>query len=244
MGDSVESKEVIAPQPGTPEYDAAMAAKVDESAAKALEAAGGEKPVEAPKEDPAPEEKKAEGNPEEKSEEAPEGAAKEAVEEAGLDFASLTSEYDEKGALSEESYKALEKAGFPKEAVDNYIAGQAARAELLVMKASEAAGGKEALARMQEWAVNALSPAEVEAYNKAVIGNEAEVLQAITSLRARYEATYGRQPGLLGGSPAGDSAQGYASKAEMTADMRNPLYAKDPAYRAKVAAKVAATTAF
>lgn len=236
MADPVKD-EVVAPQPGTPEYDAAMAAKADENATKAQVAADGEAPKEAQQEpqQEAPEE----------GEKKPEGEqAKEAVEAAGIDYNKLQEEYAEKGELSEESFKALEKAGFPKEVVDEFIAGRIARAELRVMKAESAVGGKEALAQMQAWAATALSPAEIETYNKAVNGSEEEMIQAVTSLKGRYEGTYGRQPSLLGGAPAGEVKLGYASKAEMTADMRNPQYAKDPAFRAKVTAKIAATTAF
>jgi len=50
--------------------------------------------------------------------------AENAVEAAGLDFASLESEYDTQGELSEDSFKKLEQAGIPRSAVDQYIAGQ------------------------------------------------------------------------------------------------------------------------
>lgn len=221
-----------APQPGTPEYDAAMAAKVDDAAKKAAEAAGADAPADTPKEPPA-------DTPKEPSED----DAKKAAESAGIDYSKLQDEYAEKGSLSEESIAALEKAGFPKEAVDSFIAGQEARAELRIMYAAEAAGGRDALTKMQEWAVKAFSAAEAEAFNKAVVGSQEDMLKAVSGLRSRYEAEYGKPPTLLGGNHAQGSV-GYASKAEMTADMRDARYDKDPAFRAKVQAKLAATTAF
>lgn len=237
-----ETQEVAAPAPGSPEYEAAMAAKVDESATKALESAEPAPlvdPVEAKKDDQPEPQKEAQKDPEE----AQPGEAEKAVEAAGLDYSKLQSEW-ESGGLTEESYKALEKVGFSKEIVDQHIAGQEALAALHVMQAEEAAGGKEQLAAMQAWAKSGMSEAEITAYNKAVVGSKEEMTQAIRALRSRYEAEYGRAPGLLGGRAAESSQVGYASRAEMTADMRDPRYAKDPAFRAKVGAKVAATTAF
>lgn len=246
MADGKE--EVVAPVPGTPEYEVAMAAKVDDSAAKAAVAAG-VTPEGVPAEG-------AEGNTEEadkkepqegidkKPEEGSEEDAKKAVEAAGIDYSKLQAEYAEGGALSEESYKALEDAGFPREVVSEYVAGQEALAELRVLQAADAVGGKDALSKMQEWAAKTLAPAEIDAYNKGVSGSKEDMLQAVNSLKSRYESTYGRQPNLLGGNPANTAAVGYASKAEMTADMRDPRYAKDPAFRAKVEAKVANSTAF
>jgi hypothetical protein len=244
MSEAVK-EEVQAPQPGSPEYDAAMSAKVDASASKAAEAASGNDlqvtpPVEAQE---ASKEAPKEPLKEETKEDTEE--AKETLEKAGIDYTKLQAEYDEGGALSEESYKALEAVGFPKDVVDNYVAGQEALAELRILQAAEVVGGKEQLSQMQSWAAKALSPADIEAYNTATMGSKAEMLQAIEGLKSRFEANYGRQPGLLGGSPAGSAgSMGYASRAEMTTDMRNPSYAKDPAFRAKVMAKVAATTVF
>lgn len=248
-----ENQEVVAPVPGSPEYDAAMAAKVDDSAAKALESAEGAPlvaPTEATEEAGEKAKVEGEGEPVEDANKKPEGEtegsqdeAAKAVEAAGLDYSKLQTEW-ENGGLTEESYQALEKVGFSKEIVDQHIAGQEALAALHVMQAEEAAGGKEQLNAMQVWAKTSMSDAEIAAYNNAVMGNKEEMTQAILGLRSRYEAEYGRAPGLLGGRNADSAPAGYASRAEMTAEMRDPRYSKDPAFRAKVSAKVAATTAF
>lgn len=245
MGEPVVEA-VVAPQPGTPEYEAAMASKVDDSAAKALEAAEGT-PLVAPEEKPkeVTEEAPAEGAKKEESEEKPkEGSeAEKAVAAAGLDYSALQSEW-EAGGLSEESYKALEKVGFSKDIVDQHIAGMEALAQLAVMQATEAAGGADQLAAMQQWAASSFTKEEAAAYNQAVAGGKDQMLKAVGDLRTRYEAEYGRAPALLGGRNASEGKAGYASRAEMTNDMRDPRYAKDPAFRAKVTAKIAATTAF
>lgn len=241
--------EVVAPVPGTPEYEVAMAAKVDESAAKALEAAAPSPLVDDPaaKEGTAEEAEKAleDASKDESKEDdkSPEDAAKDAAEAAGVDYSSLQAEYDEKGSLSDESYAKLEKVGFPKDVVDAFIEGQSARAEVRLIKGQAAAGGEEQFEQIKSWASTALKPAELEAYNKSITGTEEEMLQAVRGLRSRFEQEYGRAPSLMGGSNS-QGLSGYASRAEMVADMKDPRYAKDIAFRSKVETKIARTTAF
>lgn len=234
------AEENVAPQPGTPEYEQAMAAKVDANAQAALDAANGgelkapqEAPTEAPKEEP----KEAEKAPEEKPVEAE-------LEKKGIDYTALQDEFSKDGKLSDASYETLEKAGIPKNMVDAYIAGQEALQGQREARAIEAAGGQQQFEQMRDWAKTGMTKAEIEAFNTSVNGSEAEALQAITALRSRYESAYGKQPKYLGGTPANGNATGYGSPQEMSADMRDTRYSRDPAFRAKVLARVAATTAF
>ena len=228
-----------APQPGTPEYDAAMAAKVDESAAKAA-ALANESGI--PKE-PAPVEhavKEGQGKPDEQqAADASQEQAKEALSAKGLNFDEFSNEFAEKGELSEESFKKLEEAGIPKSFVDAYIEGQKALANQLRNDVFTSVGGEKQYQTMLEWAKTAYTPAEVEAFNKATLGSREEVMLAVSSLKSRFEAAYGRPPSLMGGAQQGGGAQGFSSTAEMTAAMRDPRYRSDPAYRAQVAAKLA-----
>lgn len=211
-----------APQPGTPEYDAAMAAKVDESAAKAAAQAADSAPQQQ-QQPPAEPEKKPE----------------EALESRGLDLAEFSNEFAEKGELSAESFEKLEKAGIPKSFVDAYIEGQKALANQLRSDVFAAVGGEQQYQTMLAWAQAALTKAEQDAFNKATLGSREEVMLAVNSLKGRFEGAYGRSPNLLGGSQQGNAPQGYASRQEMTAAMRDRRYATDPAYRAAVAAKLA-----
>lgn len=258
------------PAPGTPEHDAAMAQKVDDSAAAALAASGesGLPPAPKPQERPAdvPEEfwdaeqgevkttallkalaaAKGAGQESPKADDAAPSAdaAKAAVESKGVDYTALQTEYAEKGALSTATYAKLAEVGFDKAVVDSFIAGQSALTEQRVSRAHAEVGGEENFSRIQEWAKTGLTKAEVETFNKAVEGSDEELLQAVRSLKASYEKVNGRQPHLMGGTPPAASGPGYESSAQMVADMRNPLYEKDPAFRAKVQARVASTTAF
>lgn len=241
-----------APKPGTPEHDAAMVAlyesrngAVQEEGATAAPAA---KPAaqEAPKQEgEAPAKQPDEGTQEGTQDD----AAKAAVQNAGLDFDKLASEFAEKGALSDDSYKSLEESGIPREQVDAYIEGRRAVQELRDMRGMQAAGGPEEFSKMTAWASQALTDAEREAFNTACAsGTEAEMIQAVTSLKARYEAEYGREPNLLGGSrPNSGGVEGYESRAQMTSEMNERdsrgrrLYDIDPAFRAKVQRRIAAS---
>lgn len=165
-------------------------------------------------------------------------AAKAELEKVGVDYTSLQDEFAAKGELSEESYKLLaEKAGLSRDMVDNYIEGQKARAVSFEMSAYEAAGGKEQFAAMSTWAAANLSEKEINAFNEGVNGSEAHMRLAVEGLRSKYQAVNGSEPGLLHGGNT-DVAMGFESRAQMTAAMKDPRYAKDPAYRKSVERKV------
>jgi hypothetical protein len=266
----------VEPTPGTPEYDAAMAAKFDKATTPPAPPAtppAAEKPAKPegvpdkfwdaekgeirtddllksyqelekakatpPKADDPPKE----GTPPTELSDA-EKAAQAAVESVGLDFTPFSQEFAEKGELSEDSFKKLSDKGIPREMVQDFIAGQQALSAQREAKAFSAVGGKEQFDRAATWASQNLSAAELEAYNKGVNGTEAEMLQAVQGLNAKYAAANGSEPKLLGGNPGGSNTAGFRSQAEMTAAMSDPRYEKDAAYRQDVINKLAATTAF
>jgi roadblock/LC7 domain-containing protein len=258
------------PQPGTPEHDAAMAAKFDAANQAAVTPEAPVRPEHVPEKfwnaetgviDTAAwaqsykelEQKQSQAKPVEGQQAPVEGAngaatddaAKAALESKGLKLDDFSAEFQKSGALSEDSYQKLEAAGIPKPMVDAYIAGQQALAAQVQAQGFEAAGGKEQFEQMVKWAATGLTPGEIAAYDAAVTGGSVDQMKlAVAGLRASYEAANGREPGLLGGKPGSGNAPGYASRAEMTTDMKDPRYGKDPAFRAKVEAKLAATTAF
>ena len=86
--------------------------------------------------------------------------ANKAAESAGLNMQDLQSEFDNAGELKAESYQALEKAGIPKEYVDQFIAGQLAMRENLVSDVKGVAGGEDSYAEMMQWASDNLSETE------------------------------------------------------------------------------------
>lgn len=170
--------------------------------------------------------------------------AKEAVEKAGLDFDAMSARFAEKGELPAEDYEALEKAGISKDLVDAYIEGQKALAAVERQQALAEFGGEEAYGKMVSWAATALSPEDIAAYNATVAsGDMAQVKLAVAGLKARFEAANGSEPKLVNSEPATNNA-GFESRAQLTAAMRDPRYAKDPAYRESVQRRLAASNIF
>jgi hypothetical protein len=163
-------------------------------------------------------------------------------ESDGIDFDSLTEEYVETGTLSEETIDKLVEQGIPREVVQIHLDGLNAQAELTRYRAAERFGGEEQLQAVLQWAGQSLSEAEIDRINGLVAAGDFEgYLLAMEGVKARYEANFGSiAPQSIQGTttPVADL---YESAEEMKADMRDPRYAKDEAFRSRVAAKLART---
>lgn len=259
-----EAEKPQAPAVGTPEYDAAMVAKFDGAASTEQETPKAERPAHIPEkfwdaekgevrvEDLAKsyaELEKNKGKPAEQpkvADKAPEGEqpdAEKALADKGLDYDSFSKEFQDAGELSEDSYKKLSDAGIPKNMVDAYIEGQRALATQWTNTTYEVAGGQEQYHKMVGWAAENLSHDEKVAFNESISGNEAQMKLAVSGLKQKYESTNGKSPSLFGGGNS-VAASGYQSAAQMTADMRDPRYAKDPAFRKQVESRIANSNIF
>lgn len=161
---------------------------------------------------------------------------------AKVDVSTFEAEYAEKGELSEESYAKLESVGFSRETVDAYKRGQEALAQIATQRLTDAAGGQEELDRVLTWAKTGLTPEQVDKANE-IFGSsdiEAAVLK-MEEVRSLYAKANGSDPKKrLEGDPS-TRVEGYGSWAEVTRDMQNPKYTQDPAFRAKVENKLAAS---
>lgn len=189
----------------------------------------------------APEAKPAEKAPEAKAPESPEDAAKKAVAAKGIDFDALQNEYAQNGGkLTEARLKELEAAGIPKSAVDAYVEGQVAKAALTRQEILRAADLDDAkFDEMSKWAQKHLRPEELTAFDEAIA--KAPLAQQkflLGSLAARWRNEGDHVPERIEGGPPSRGPEGYQSMQEMLADMKDPRYAKDPAFRAKVEAKL------
>lgn len=206
--------------------------KSPEDMAKAyseLEKKLGGKPGEAPK-------------PEQKADGSSQEQAEAAVSKAGLNLDELSTYYTEHGELSADHYSALaEKAGIPKHFVDAFIEGQKALQDQARSRVFNEVGGEEKYGAMVQWAASSLSKEEVAAYNHATSSGDMEqVMLAVNGLKAKYERANGSEASFLSGVPNA-TTNAYRSWAEVTRDMNDPRYASDPAFRADVERKVAAT---
>lgn len=163
------------------------------------------------------------------------------LQSKGLNLDDFASEYNQNQGLSPESYEKLEKAGYPRNIVDQYIDGQKARVALYESEIKSVAGGDQTFSEMVEWARANLSPAEINAYNAAIdSGDLAKAKLAVSGVHGRFSASRPTEPNLFkGATSATPSQEAYESIAQMQKDMASPEYKNDPAFRAKVERKLA-----
>ena len=181
-----------------------------------------------------------EAAPEETTEEQPSGSeVQQAVEAAGVDFSALQNEYNEQGGLSDDAYAKLADAGFPQDLVNSWIQGQEALASDYQSSVHNIVGGAAAYDEMITWASDNLSETETAAYDRAVSSGDLDMVKlAVSGLQSKYQSAEGSDPALIAGQSAPSSGGNYGSWAEVTTAMRDPRYARDPAYRQSVADKL------
>lgn len=178
-------------------------------------------------------------------------ATKESVEEAaktlsekGIDYGALTTEYEEKGALSEDTYKKLADAGYPKAVVDTYIRGVEAANEAFVNSVYTAAGGKTEYDKLSNY-IQSKGKDAVEGFNDALMnGSLSTVKMLINGFKAEMTLRNGTQKAsVLGsGSPAGTS--GFANEADMDKAMDDPRYGVDEEYTKQVTKRLSKSKFF
>lgn len=171
-----------------------------------------------------------------------EEGAKEVVKGAGLDWDALNGEYAEKGALTEETYKALAEKGIPKEAVDTYIRGKQAEADAYDAAVFGTAGGEDDYRALVEWAKTGYTQEEKDVFNTAIMsGNPHLAKMAVEGLAARRAQVTGTRPGksLTGRTAAPAGVQPFKSQHELTKAMNTAEYKRDPAFRELVRQRIA-----
>ena len=173
----------------------------------------------------------------------PRKAASDALKSKGLDLAEYEVEYQDSGALSEESYTKLEKAGFNKDLVNSYLAGQQALGEKFAETVFEMAGGQEAYSELMVWAKENLPDTAKIAFNEAAKTGSLETVDLmIAGIVAKRDAAGGGSgpKALVHGDKSGSDSTGYNSVDEMVKDMADPKYVEgNPAFHKMVDRKLA-----
>jgi hypothetical protein len=185
-------------------------------------------------------------DPNQETEKTAEETAREATEAAGLNFDELSTAYWENGELDQKHYEKLEKAGIPKDIVDQFIAGQEALLEATRQTVFTSVGGEQNYNSMTDWASETFSKDEIRAYNAAVNGGDrTAAMMAVQGLKARYEAQVGFEPAReVRGERSTPTSSAYRSVAELQKDMSDPRYQKDPAFRRDVERKLERSSIF
>lgn len=166
------------------------------------------------------------------------------LSKAGLDLDALSTEYAENSGLSDDSFKKLEDAGFPRHVVDQFILGQQALADQannhFETNVFNQADGKENYQKMTTWAESNMTSQEIAAFNAAVTsmdGGQASL--AVAGLVSRYNAAYGQEGKTVQGdaSPSSSGAT-FENQTALVAALSDPQFQSSPKYRAEVEAKV------
>ena len=175
---------------------------------------------------------------ERKQSEAPKEETKlEADKPVSFDFSSAEKEFEENGELSENTIQSLEKAGLPKSYIDNYLAGLDAVAQKFEQQAFDSTGGEENYKRMTDWVTENLPESEIQQFNDSIGQDNETALFTIKGMYARFQSET-KEPTLATGTNAQQSGSAYESIGQMKADMADPRYATDSAFRKMVADKV------
>jgi len=157
-----------------------------------------------------------------------------------------TEEFTQNGELSDETFLSLEKAGIPREMVEQYIQGQQAISTASAVEIQESIGGKENYSAMSTWAGENLEDSDLKAYNTIVeTGTVEQARVAVKGMYAQFLAAGGKAPNLAQGATSGAAgAKAFGSAASMVEAMQDPRYKSDPAYREQVEKRIAVSNAF
>ena len=156
-------------------------------------------------------------------------------------------EFAASGTLTAESKKAAAEAfGVSEAMVDQYMAGyQATEAQEGAQLLATAGVSQEDFNGFKEWAEANQTPAQRVAFNEGLEKDPSKTLQdAITAWKESGSAPGPRDITRAEAQERGATGKdvtGYGSPAEMTRDMADPKYRSDPAFRAQVEKKVAAS---
>jgi len=175
-----------------------------------------------------------------------EAAAQNVLEAAGLDMSAFTQEYADTGELSDATYDKLTDAGFPRDLVENYVAGTkalVAQKSVMIEKAAySVTGGQEGYGSMTQWAASNLDASQIAAFNTAVNSNdEAQINLAVRGLHAQYTQNVGNEGVQVQGNngPVSAATDTFETKAEMASALASKEYRTSPTQRAAVEAKIA-----
>lgn len=145
----------------------------------------------------------------------------------------------ENGSLSDEHYEALERSGYSREIVDQFMQGQFAAANAAQMQIINAGGGEERVNQMFAWAENNLDQATIDSYNERFARGGSDAIMAMENLKAKFDSD-GNASLVRGANvPANDGPAAFRSVDQVRQAMSDPRYETDPAYRQEVAERLA-----
>jgi hypothetical protein len=163
------------------------------------------------------------------------------------DIAKYEQEFLKDSKLSEGSIKELAGKGLSSNLIEDFIEGRKARAEIARQKIEstvfEVSGGKDGWDKVRTWASTNLSEDDKRVFEQAVTsGDAAAIKAAATAIKARYTDAVGNVSSLARGGASGAN-EVFRDRSELVAAMKDPRYAKSPAFRAEIDRKIEQTLA-
>ena len=157
-------------------------------------------------------------------------------------ISAASQEFAESGEITPETRDALAEMS-SEELLDAYMSMQKAPSPDLtdsdVSSLKDSVGGEEAYNQITGWAAEALSDAELDAFNSTIEnGSLAQIQMIMAGLQARYQAENGYEGTQLQGKPPSNSRDVFRSQAEVVEAINDPLYDRDPAYRNDILMKL------
>lgn len=158
----------------------------------------------------------------------------------GVDFLGAIEEYQNNGELSQKTYEALEKAGYPKEVIQGFVETRKAIDNKYAQDVMNHVGGEKDFRELQTWMKGNLSKAELDAYNEAVNSDNLNAVKLILDgIQAKRVAKQGTRKATFIGNVASKSAlKGFSGRDEMIKAMSDPRYGIDRAYTISVERKM------
>ena len=169
----------------------------------------------------------------------------EELSEVDTILAGASSEYYEKGELSQETIEKLTSMD-SSDLVNAYLKSQQnAGSQVADLTDSDLnsimslAGGQEEYGKLVNWASENMPQDYVEAFDSLIDQGDPQVIKlAVRGLMADYESMNGSEGQMLSGKAATTRVDAFRSQAEVVAAMSDPRYDADPAYRQDVFAKL------
>lgn len=163
------------------------------------------------------------------------------LQKSGFDYAALEQEYRENGDLTEETREKLNKIGFTNEFINDFINGRKALYEQEVNELASTIGGREEYDKVIDWAGKNLPAEIVQSINEI---RDKNILKEfiLPKLKESMDDAEGVPPQItIKGNGGKSGVDIFESQEQMFAAIRDPRYKSDPAYAAKVTAKVRAS---
>lgn len=152
--------------------------------------------------------------------------------------------FNQQGSLSEADVNDITaKTGLPTHMVTGWIQGEAAKAQLAAQEIYSTVGGEAKYMEMLGWMEKNVPDPQLQQFNRALATEDVQQIKfAVEAMKGAWEASGGGPPTFFqGASPAVTAAAPFGSWAEVQKAMGTAEYETDPAYRAEVERRLAAS---